>query len=333
MEVKLNKTLKLFLFILWVFGYLLLISCSSSNTTNRSNSPAISTTGLPDIVVEPLPVYLGFTLPEPGRKYAVKMYEMEVKKVDLTEPGICMSFSPDPMMEAGDFLSQQELLARLSLEVNGHLIDEIYSVLATDLPPQPGPIDPESGEPIFVVPGGSPYQICFAANLKAGLQKVTFIARKTSGDELRYTWSFYLVDFPDTEVELQNLPLYLRDAYPGPGAVVEMSEFKEQGVFHSLSRPKPSVCVQVHSYRVFVELVELNDELFAPETILAGSSLEIDGTKVSEVYSNNRWNGSTTNHDICFVADLDPGLHTATYVFRAPSGEELRYSWPFLLIE
>jgi hypothetical protein len=159
---------------------------TSEPIIKNSNSPPSSQGDL-------LPPYLGFVYPTPGSILPKKEYETTMKLLDDTKPSVCVSFWTFYLLEPGDDLSVDEALSRLRIEADGQQVSKIYAVLLTEDEPLL-PQDPDTGNPVAQFEGGSNISGCFAVTLDTGSHTVSFIARKTSGEELRYTWSFTLTE-------------------------------------------------------------------------------------------------------------------------------------------
>lgn len=150
-------------------------------------------TALPTSQENSLPPYLGFVYPKPGSTLSKKEYETAKILLDDVEPSICMSFETFYLLEPGDDLSVEDALSRIKLDIDGQQVNKIYAVLLTEDEPLL-PLNPDTGDPIAQFEGGSNISGCFAITLDTGSHIADFIAQKTSGEELRYTWSFTLTD-------------------------------------------------------------------------------------------------------------------------------------------
>lgn len=109
-------------------------------------------------------------------------------------PSVCAEFWIEFLLESGDFLSREEIVTRFSMKIDDRLFGRPDNVLFSDTVGVDGPEDPETGLPKYRIPPGSPFFVCFTAPLEPGEHTATIIALKTTGEELRYTWSFILAD-------------------------------------------------------------------------------------------------------------------------------------------
>lgn len=284
--------------------------------------------------IEPVPfTWLGFVMPEPGRTVAIEVAEMKVKEAFATKLAICLSFNPGPLMEPGDYFdSPEEVFARLSLEVNGETFTEFHSLETTDAGVDEGPLDPETGQPQYRIPGGAPYIICYAPKLEPGAHQATFVARKTSGDELRYSWSFGLFHFPQPAV-LELPPLFIWEAWPGPGEALTVDQYLEARTFESLGYDRPAICLQFSTYELAVALpksMDRQDEALI--TLLNSSYVEIGSRVIDDVVLNMP--AVSDRIDVCYETELPAGVYTATLrIGEGDEGSRLSYSWSFVLVE
>src|SRR5690606_22244285 len=113
--------------------------------------------------VESTPTYIRRLWPEPGSVHTVEEY-IEFREVDQPAPGVCVDFRVPPFLAPGDFLSAEELLSRFKAEIDGRLIAEPNYVFLRDSESYEV-FDPESGELLYRVPAGSPYFVCYSAEL------------------------------------------------------------------------------------------------------------------------------------------------------------------------
>lgn len=312
-----------------VAAVLLLAGCKGNNS-NVEPAPAPVLTALPYIDVEPLPNFLGFVEPKPGTTYATQMYEMVKDHIGVgaTEPSICLSFDALPLAEPGDHFTQEEILSRLHLQVDETVITEIHALLLTHAGPIYGPIDPDTGER-SLLPGGLPYRICYAVELGEELHEVTFVGEKTSGDELRYSWSFFLFDFPPSSTPLEFPPVFLADIDPGPGWARLYSHYTEPKQFYSLSVTAPSIC-----FEVLVD--QLGDDAgisYTQATREIDETIElwVDGSEIEAQPLTG--NATVPVQDFCYPVNLEPGIHSAKIVFTPTGGNRVEYAWPFVLVE
>jgi hypothetical protein len=180
-----------FTFILILIFTLGACSFEEQRSRNDMNNSVIDITSIP-IEPEIQPPYIVKTWPEPGQSVTIEDYKT-LLWFDATEPGICVVFDPFALVEKGEFLSTEDYLTRFRLEVDDITIDELHYVFLPDTEGYDGPPDPETGEPMYHVPDGWPYYLCFSVHLNEGRHNATVIGRRTSGDEILYSWWFVLV--------------------------------------------------------------------------------------------------------------------------------------------
>ena len=147
------------------------------------------------LAVTPLPKYLLFVAPNPGESLTITEYKELAISLgwDATMPGICLSVSPGPLLEAGDTPTAEEWLGQMSLIVDDKVITEYHSLLKTDSLGGEWR-DPTTQELIKKEPEGSPLRVCYAATLGVGQHTVTVVVEKSSGELATYTWTFALTE-------------------------------------------------------------------------------------------------------------------------------------------
>jgi hypothetical protein len=175
------------------FHFLLLViimgACNLQDQKTNINSEDSSITVTPVLSMVEKPSYIVETWPEAEQILTMEEYET-LLWYDATLPSICVVFDPFVLVERGEFLSTEEYLTRFRLEIDELIITELHYVFLPDTGGYDGPVDPDTGEPMYRVPDGWPYHLCFAATLGEGKHHATLIAQRTSGQELRYSWSF-----------------------------------------------------------------------------------------------------------------------------------------------
>jgi hypothetical protein len=110
---------------------------------------------------------------------------------NATDPGICFSMEPFPLLTPGDFPTVDEWLEQMYLIVDDKVISNHHSLLTVDLVGQKK-IDPTTGDILYQEPDGSPLRICYAVPLGVGQHNVTLVVEKTTGEKVDYTWSFVI---------------------------------------------------------------------------------------------------------------------------------------------
>jgi hypothetical protein len=148
-------------------------------------------------VMTSLPSYLKSTIPEPGKSYTLTDYETLATSRfwGAGEPAICVYISATPFVEPGDFFGAaiHWVEDRVYLVVDDTIITEVHSLGPTDS--EGGEkIDPETGKVIARGPDGSPMTICYAAPLDTGIHTATLVVKKTSGEQVTYTWQFRITE-------------------------------------------------------------------------------------------------------------------------------------------
>ncbi|MCC6605660.1 MAG: hypothetical protein IT327_20805 [Anaerolineae bacterium] len=331
---------------------MLLASCAVAQSEDDSQELATAQAVLAEQSVVPPPEYLSFIWPKPGE--AILMHDYDTAQLyDFEDQGICVEFEVYYMLEAGDFLTQEELAPRFSLRIDDYLINDPSYIMLRDTGGDDGPPNPETGEPLFQVPPGSPYFICFARELRPGLHTATFSAQKTSGVMLSYTWPFFLIDIAPTPtpspMPFEPLPRFIETTYPSPGAVVNLDEYTEDGLGYYFGLSAPGICVSFLPYPFILE----PGDVLTSEDVIERLSLEVDGSTYGTVDSYQvelvMFEGVPRvpidpetgepeasvpegRYIVCFENDLEPGMHSATFSAQKTSGEKIEYTWPFFII-
>ena len=180
------------------FFFLLLVFCVSCIPIAQENGLLFDQTPLPlTIESRPAPSYIHSVWPDAGTQTSWSEYNGGwhfSSQQDNGIPSTCVRFWIESLLESGDFLSQEEIISRFSLEIDAQVFEEPNNVILSDTFGKDGPEDPETSLPKYRVPPGSPFFVCFTVPLEPGEHTATVIATKTSGEELRYNWSFVLED-------------------------------------------------------------------------------------------------------------------------------------------
>lgn len=181
--------------------FLLFILCASCTSIEqieqRNSSLSNQTPQVTAVETESAPLYIDSVWPDSGTHISLSEYNdgwLFSIEQENGIPSTCAEFWIELLVEPGDFLSQEEIMSRFSLEIDDQLIERPDNVLFSDTAGSDGPENPETGLPEYRVPPGSPFFVCFTTPLEPGEHTATIIANKTSGEELRYTWSFVLSD-------------------------------------------------------------------------------------------------------------------------------------------
>lgn len=145
-----------------------------------------------DFNADPLPPYIRLLWPQPGSSIALDQYETSLM-YDQSEPGVCVEFTVQAFLEEGDFLSAEEWAARFNMNIDDQqheVPDYVFLRDSAGLEVT----DPETGNRLYYIPPGDPFLLCFYSNLGIGTHTVTFTGRKTSSEDLSYSWSFRITD-------------------------------------------------------------------------------------------------------------------------------------------
>ncbi len=319
------------------------VGCIFDDSLEGIKSVDQTSTPLPIIKSEPTPDYIYMLWPEPGSVELKYDYD-KLLWYDNEQPGICIEFGTIALLEKGDFLSYEQLTGRFSIQVDETGIDHPSYTLPHDTEGF-DLTDPETNEPLYYYPPGSPHFICFAIELDEGLHSATLIARKTSGNELAYSWSFVLIDVmptvTPTVIPSEPEPEYIEYIFPEPGSVSTIKEYAEE---RWMGHPEPGICIY---FRPFPTMGEPSEDLSIAD-VLDKLSLEIGDQIVEQpIYSeiddiqvigpnvsDQDMLSSTApaaRHVVCFEADLEEGFHTATLHFDKSLDEQLSYTWSFVL--
>ena len=145
-------------------------------------------------------------------------------------------------------------------------------------------------------------------------------------------------------VEVEPTPSFVLDLWPEPGSVTALERYRQSNNVYG--SPPSSVCVDFDE----TPFLEVGDFL-STEELLSRFSLEIDGAEIDEpdyIFMRDTEGADYRDPEtgevlfrnppggpfiLCFVSELDIGRHTVTFVGSKTSGEELGYSWSFLLVE
>jgi hypothetical protein len=115
---------------------LLLTGCWRSSA---GNEPAgTSPTPIPRLMVEPLPTYLVWVRPSPGAALVTEFFQkdswLHLQDSDLNKlsQAVCIGLLTFDLLEPGDSLTGVNLMARLSVHINGRVFQEIQEYYWTD---------------------------------------------------------------------------------------------------------------------------------------------------------------------------------------------------------
>jgi hypothetical protein len=308
----------------------LLVGCSRQLGEDH-NLVADVATPLPRLPADPWPKFLDGVHPAPASAQVMEAFIQDsfirLLSDTVLESAICVWFVTFYLLEPGDDLTLDEAFNRLSIVVDGVVFNEIKERLWSDDYPRL-PYDSETGEPVAQFEGGSSIEACFAVDLDPGLHTVTFVARKSSGEELRYTWSFILVETPQEAPPYERRPFSLSRPDPSPGMVMPVDQYRSDRNLGYRELPASHVCIWIATYYLYRDLGTRPSF----EELVSFSYLRLNGVPVHEKESIDV-DGINVEYQLCFPAELETGLHTATFVMRDAQENTLEYTWYFLLVE
>lgn len=149
------------------------------------------------------PAYIKSVSPSPKQELSLTIYQEASDHPDFwgaKHPGICVSYAPLHIWEEGEFPTQEEVIDWISLDVGPlkELKADIFlthdsSEIIMHPADEQGNVDYE-GEPIAILPWGSPYWVCYDVPLGPGHHVIKAVAKK--GDKFvgEYRWSFQIVE-------------------------------------------------------------------------------------------------------------------------------------------
>lgn len=155
----------------------------------------------PETFNQTLPSFLSFVAPAPQTEYSVEEYDQGqhypqdvFAAPEDTEHRICTEFIGTPLLEPGDFFAlypdEGEFFPdRVSAYVDGEEVakDEVITTILGE-----GQLQDKDGKVIAAAPG--PQRICWVVPLKPGEHWAMIEVEKTSGETVRYSWTFQLTD-------------------------------------------------------------------------------------------------------------------------------------------
>lgn len=142
-----------------------------------------------------LPDYIARILPEHNGQYSLSEYEQLAKNTSwgINSAGICISVEAAPLMEPGDFLTAKEFIDRISIRIDDSLIAEPSSILHFEIAGIEKR-DPVSDEIVWKAPDGFPAGICYEKELSIGQHFGEVLIQRSSGEEVKYNWSFVITE-------------------------------------------------------------------------------------------------------------------------------------------
>jgi hypothetical protein len=167
--------------------------CQTGMMTVPPTIPTAVPTAIPTKEVHPLPLDIRRIYPEPWSIVSSAEFE-EGSSTFVEEPprsSICLSITFFELVEPGDFLTVEEWLMRMYLIVDDEIVTQPFATHLAYNPPA-DLIDPETSKVVGQLPEGRPVNVCYDVQLAPGQHTATFIAEKTSNEEMKYTWSFVL---------------------------------------------------------------------------------------------------------------------------------------------
>jgi len=178
---------------------LILVLLLASLATNACRTNRIEK---PEALNQPLPPFLHFVAPEPESVYSVEAYKRGEHYPQQVHPApqdaehrVCAKIVARPLLEPGDFFAEYpdegELFPdRVSAYVDGAAVEKDEEIIAF-LGEGSSLID-EDGKEIAFAPG--PHVICWEVHFTPGKHWAMIEIERTSGEMVRYAWSFELAN-------------------------------------------------------------------------------------------------------------------------------------------
>lgn len=309
----------------------LLFTSGCLSAGNSSATPVVPELEIPDIGVTPFPDFIFHTWPYPGEVKAVEAYRRLFPPGIATQPSVCLSLITYYMVEADVHLTVEDVLSQMSLEVDGRIFSKPYTYFITEDEPHL-PLDPITGEPIGTFSGGTSLVPCFAVDLGIGLHQATFSFERTKEEPLIFSWSFFLLEFPEQTISIEPPPTYLTQLYPEPGQAITIGTYKETSDFSSLPDQTTSICLQISAYEISWKLGV--DGYITEEELTTWMRFTVDGKPFDGMIIKTVADFELPSEfDVCFAINLELGVHTATFAIERSPDHLLMFSWPFLITE
>lgn len=309
----------------------LLLTSGCLSAKNSSATPTVSEPEIPDIEVTPFPDFIFHTWPYPGEVKAIEVYQKLFPPGFATQPSVCLSLVTYYMVEADVHLTVEDVLNQMSLKVDGRSFTQPYNYFITEDEPHL-PLDPVTGEPIGTFSGGTSLVPCFAVDLGTGLHQATFSFERTMGEPLIYSWSFFLLEFPEYTIPIESPPTYLTQLYPEPGEIITGDTYKDAIDFYSLPDQNSSICLQTSAYEISWQLDV--EGFITEEELTTWMRFTVDGRPFDRMTIKTVADFELPSEfDVCFAINLEPGFHAATFVVEKSPDHSLSYSWPFLIVK
>lgn len=169
--------------------------CTKPTVSVGAISVPTTPTPLPPMPhAEPTPDYL-VVFPRPGSVLTTTEYSELGRSIGWSDGAdkICVGVNPGEVMEPGDLSDGDRWLSTTHLVVDGLRVDKYDSVLKKNLSGREYR-DKDTGELLYKAPDGSPFSVCYDAELTMGRHTVSYVIQQTSGNILEYTWYFEIVE-------------------------------------------------------------------------------------------------------------------------------------------
>lgn len=166
-----------------------LIGCATS-TVLPSPPPAFS---LP--TAQPHPDFIRCVSPEESSVIPMSVYRAEhAQVIGIRKPEdgyastVCVNFSLASLVQSGDDFTDDVVLERVNLEVDGVTRPPAGELYNAGLLWSKGP--PNNSDAQW----GGPYTLCWQVPVDVGIHQAHFQFRQTSGDIQEYVWYFAVIE-------------------------------------------------------------------------------------------------------------------------------------------
>lgn len=182
---------------------LLFVACASGTREDAANVSALPYSTSTDVLLLPLqtpfPPHILDAAPLPGSSLSLWEYQKgrhaERGQFLILESAsqICLEIDAVWFLERGDhFVIEDQVSERIQFTVDGRSIQQPNKIV--DLAMEFILADEEGNE---IGVAGGPFVLCWHSDLGVGLHTARIDVRKTSGEVLKYEWSFRLTDLDD----------------------------------------------------------------------------------------------------------------------------------------
>jgi hypothetical protein len=156
------------------------------------------------------------------------------------------------------------------------------------------------------------------------------------------------VEVTEAALVMTSLPSYLKSVIPEPGKSYTVAEYETLATSQFWEAEEPAVCIYIWADS-FVEPGDFFGS--ARHWVENRVHIVIDDTTITEVHSLvptdskggeliDPKTGKVISRDpdgspmiVCYAAQLDVGVHTATLMIEKTSGEQATYTWQFRITE